>query len=118
MIAPPTTLGGPCPTCKGTGKDPRKRKRKCPEIDQGRCVHGRQVVCDNCLHPFPCHGMGPDLLCGQTCSRRRAPRIERPVNLNPKPPGKIVFPFIGGTSVGIEEIVLANAQHAKDVKAE
>lgn len=32
--------GRDCPTCKGTGKHPKKRKRPCPE----RFCHGGQEV--------------------------------------------------------------------------
>ena len=32
---------GPCPTCKGSGKDPKKRKRKCPNL---ACHEGQVPV--------------------------------------------------------------------------
>lgn len=50
-----------CPICKGTGKDPRNRKRECQH-----CVKPGQVYkCSSCGHLMPCPGTDDNIL-GQT----------------------------------------------------
>lgn len=44
-----------CPECKGSGKDPRKRKRLCP-----RCGGtGKAEYCTSCCEFMPCRGTEP-----------------------------------------------------------
>ncbi len=43
---------GICETCCGKGKDPKKRKRPCPDCEGT----GKRWVCDTCLEPMPCSG--------------------------------------------------------------
>ncbi len=50
-----------CKTCGGTGADPKKRKRKCLDCNGS----GKVMVCSNCLEPFPCSGMAPNVFDGQ-----------------------------------------------------
>jgi DnaJ-class molecular chaperone len=44
-----------CPECKGSGKDPRNRKRLCP-----RCGgNGKAEYCTSCCEFMPCRGTEP-----------------------------------------------------------
>lgn len=39
-----------CPTCKGTGTDPKKRKRRCPHCNGYEEIE----VCNKCKKKLPC----------------------------------------------------------------
>lgn len=49
--------GGPCKHCKGTGRDPKKRKRPCPSCDGSKV----QLVCKSCGEDMPCSGTRDDV---------------------------------------------------------
>lgn len=57
----------PCPTCKGKGKDPRKRTRPCPECSGS----GRAAYCANCGGRYG--EVCVDIYMDQTCCSRPAP---------------------------------------------
>jgi len=41
---------GECPNCKGTGRDPRKRTRNCPECNGHKVIE----LCNKCNTKIPC----------------------------------------------------------------
>ena len=63
MMPNPVTFSR-CPVCYGTGKDPKKRTRKCPQCD-GR---GRAAFCTRCGQLDPCPGIPTNVIDG-TCLR-------------------------------------------------
>ncbi len=90
----------PCPVCTGTGKNPRNRKKKC-EPCHGT---GKQIICDNCLQPWPCAGIRPHVIDG-CCTLPRAAREEVPP---PPMPSVIAFPlFKNGIAPLITSEILA-----------
>lgn len=56
-----------CPDCKGSGKDPKKRSRRCP----GCRVPGRADFCKTCGDRMPCRGTDPGM-CDQTFCNLKA----------------------------------------------
>jgi len=54
----------PCPVCGGSGRDPKKRKLRCP-----RCYgHGKNIVCGECGKDWPCDGYDPKVFDQSRCS--------------------------------------------------
>lgn len=62
----PTTI---CPICFGTGRDIKKRKRKCPRCQGG----GSVMTCQNCYHVMPCPGTDPNMFDQSSCLLPKRP---------------------------------------------
>ena len=61
---------GKCPSCFGSKKDRRKRKRPCP-----KCMgYGTVWMCQNCLIIMPCPGTNSNILDQSRCNLPRRSR--------------------------------------------
>ncbi len=65
---------GRCTLCKGEGRDPKCRKRKC-----SKCFgDGKKLVCGTCGEDMPCFGTRNDVFDQSSClSGERGEEFER-----------------------------------------
>ena len=60
-----------CTNCSGTGKDPKKRTRKCP-----KCVNGKMMTCQSCYHVMPCPGTDTGIIDQSHCLLKKKSRYD------------------------------------------
>ena len=66
MIGRDDVVNVPCTHCKGTGRDPKKRTRPCPECQGTK----HSLMCETCGCMMPCPGTDPNVFDQSHCYGR------------------------------------------------